>query len=267
MTGASEFSASDVAVVHRDAHYLIVSKPSGLATTSPDGQRCLASLVHDIDPEAPRLHASSRLDAEVSGLVTFARTERATEELLDARRRGTYRRLYVALAQAAPDPVDGVWEDAIALDSRDLRRRRAVPGGTDRHGAKAARTRYACEPGASPLRWLWLSPHTGSTHQLRVHAAAHGAPLVGDVHYGGPRRVVLDDGRVLLARRTMLHCRMLSLPRLDGGGELVVGLQPPVDFADLWSRGGGDGTLLAEEAPARAALQLLSAPPSTTAAG
>ena len=71
-----------IAIVHRDAELLVVNKPSGLPTTSPDGGDCLVARVHELDPDAPRLHPTSRLDAEVSGLVTFARTARATEALL-----------------------------------------------------------------------------------------------------------------------------------------------------------------------------------------
>ena len=57
-----------------------------------------------------------------------------------------------------------------------------------------------------------LRPRTGRTHQLRVHAAKAGAPLFGDHAYGGERRLTLPDGRVLTARRVMLHCHRVSFP-------------------------------------------------------
>jgi 23S rRNA-/tRNA-specific pseudouridylate synthase len=89
-----------------------------------------------------------------------------------------------------------------------------------------------------------LRPETGRTHQLRVHAAAHGAPLLGDVSYGGPRRVVLGDGRVITPRRVMLHCAFV---RIDGIGEGIgrgFVCDPPEDFAETWHAVGGDDSSL-----------------------
>src|ERR1700755_3605750 len=88
----------DVRVLHRDAELLVLWKPAGLPTTSPDGRGCLTELAAQLDPAAPHLHASSRLDAEVTGIVTFARTTRAIEHLLEARRSGRYERFYLGLA-------------------------------------------------------------------------------------------------------------------------------------------------------------------------
>ena len=68
-------------MLYRDAHLLALYKPSGLPTTSPDGKRCLTEVASALDPQAPQLQASSRLDAEVTGLVTFARTGKAIQAL------------------------------------------------------------------------------------------------------------------------------------------------------------------------------------------
>ena len=100
-----------------------------------------------------------------------------------------------------------------------------------------ARTRYRLRATAGDAAALWLTPFTGRTHQLRVHVAHAGFALLGDVHYGGPRRVVLADGRVVRAARTMLHCAWLSLPM--GRELLVFECAPPEDFGTLWSTLGG----------------------------
>src|SRR5262249_52082411 len=153
----------------------------------------------DLDPRAPRLHPTSRLDAEVTGLVTFARTERATEALLKARRRGDYRRRYLALAAVAPEPSVGLWPWPIALDPRAPRKRIATSGERER----PAETEYRTGVVLPLVTVLHLFPRTGRTHQLRVHASRAGSPLLGDVHYGGVRRVVREDGRVVTVRRVM----------------------------------------------------------------
>tara|TARA_B100001750_G_scaffold20377_1_gene13831 strand:+ start:2708 stop:3418 length:711 start_codon:yes stop_codon:yes gene_type:complete len=233
----------NVTVVHRDAHLLVLSKPPRLPTTHPSGGDCLVRRATALDPDAPHLHASSRLDAEVTGMVTFARTKRANEALRRARREGRYGRLYLALAIAPDAPtLADAWTEAIAMDPADPRRRRAVPPGTA--DAKASRTHPALRAHVGPLALLALRPQTGRTHQLRVHAAAHGLPLFGDVHYGGEKRLVLPDGRVLTARRTLLHCAALTLPRVEGTGELHLRLPPPPDFARPWTTVGGDPAAL-----------------------
>ncbi|HEX4352905.1 MAG TPA: pseudouridine synthase, partial [Polyangiales bacterium] len=191
--------ASSLQVVHRDEHLLVLFKPSGLATTSPDGSGCLASLAREIDPDAARLHASSRLDADVTGLVTFARTDRAIAQLMAARAAGHYQRYYLGLAAAAPDPSHGDWRGAIAKDPRNPRRRIIAAEG--KSGAVSAHSRYRVVSSSSQVTLLSLRPQTGRTHQLRLHASAAGVPLLGDKHYGGLTRVTLPDGRVVLAPR------------------------------------------------------------------
>ena len=222
---------AEVRVAHRDEQLLVLVKPPGLPTTSPDARDCLVERARAIDPRAPRLHPSSRLDAEVSGLVTFARTRRATHALLAARRKGTYGRVYLGIASAAPEPESGTWDAAIGIDPDDKRLRKA--GG---RSARDARTIYAVrELAPEGAALLELRPHTGRTHQLRVHAAHAGAPLLGDVLYGGPRRVVRPDGRVVTARRVMLHCHALSLPDVASGAGTLELVEPlPDDMERVW---------------------------------
>src|SRR4051794_20154428 len=132
-------------VVHRDDDLLVIDKPSGLATTSPDGENCLASWARAHDPDAPRMHASSRLDAEVTGLVTFARTTRAIQQLTAARAAGRYRRFYLGLARQPPEPPDGEWRFPIGRDPRDPRRRVALPSGaTVRAGRGKSKLKGSC---------------------------------------------------------------------------------------------------------------------------
>lgn len=230
-------AAAAVRVVHRDEQLLVLHKPAGLPTTSPDGRGCLTEVAADLDVRAPRLHPSSRLDAEVSGLVTFARTRRATRALLDARSAGRYGRLYQGLASSAPDPEEGRWEQAIGIAPRDKRLRTAVePTGKRRSKARPAATDYrVVERAPGGQAFLELRPRTGRTHQLRVHCAHAGAPLLGDVQYGGPRRVTLPDGRVVTPRRVMLHCASLSLPDVARGtGTLELRDEMPDDMRDVW---------------------------------
>ena len=253
---------TDVGIVHRDDALLVLAKPSGLPTTSPDPREdCLVRRAAKLDPDAPRLHPTSRLDAEVSGLVTFARTKEANQAILAARREGRYGRLYLAIATTAPTPPGGRWSWAIGIDPRDPRRRRAHPagaassnapsfegGGVDRaaHAAslREATTDYAVIAETAEATLLALRPRTGRTHQLRVHAAEAGSPLVGDVHYGGVRRVTRANGRVVRAPRVMLHCASVDVPDVAAAGTLRLRLPVLDDFAQVWARLGGDAASL-----------------------
>lgn len=212
-------------ILHRDADLLVVDKPSGLATTSPDGGDCLARRVQALDRGAERCHPSSRLDADVTGVVVFARTSRGIDRVLGARAQGRYARRYVALARA-PETGSAIssedaceWRWRIAIDPRDPRKRRALEDGQPGERAQDAHTKARVMARSALAVSLLLEPVTGRTHQLRVHAARGGAPLLGDATYGGPRRLTTHDGRVLACARVALHCLVVVIPARDGSLE------------------------------------------------
>jgi 23S rRNA-/tRNA-specific pseudouridylate synthase len=230
-------AAGEPWVLHRDRDLLIVYKPTGLPTTRPDDGPCLVRSAEALDPKAPRLHASSRLDAEVTGIVTFARSERAIRALLEARREGRYERYYLGISAAAPDPTEGEWRWAIVQDPREPRQRIALAP-DDPRGARSL-TRYRVQSLQPMAAVLSLRPETGRTHQLRVHAAGAGVALLGDRHYGGELKRVLANGRVVRAPRVMLHCARVRLPAPGGGEPLTIDAPVPDDMHKLWRELGG----------------------------
>jgi 23S rRNA-/tRNA-specific pseudouridylate synthase len=238
----------ELEIAFEDRDLLVAVKPAGLATTAPHDGPSLTRTLGRMRPGM--LHPSSRLDAEVTGLVTYAKTKRAIESLRRARAAGRYGRGYLALAASSPPAPEGLWEASIALDARDPTLRVAVsPGGTGTR-LQDAKSGFRVRETVGGVVALWLTPYTGRTHQLRVHAAHAGAPLLGDVRYGGPKRVVLEDGRVLGARRVMLHCAWLRLPAVEGGGSIELRRAPPDDLRDLWlGLGGTLQALRAEPGP------------------
>lgn len=232
--------ASDVEpeIIHHDAQLLIVDKPPGLPTTAPTPtEPCLAHWVRDRFPDL-QAHATSRLDSQVSGLVTFALTRSANRHLLDARRAGAYERVYMGVTICDLSLDRGQWSWPISIDPRNPKRRLAGPG----RGEREAATRYevaARTPNATLLR---LRPDTGRTHQLRVHAAKAGAPLFGDPLYQGARRKALPDGSVVTARRVMLHCVRVSFPSLAPGERMQLEAPAPPDMDRVWRALGGSPT-------------------------
>jgi len=230
----------DATVLVERGGFVFVDKPSGMAT-EPDHAGVEASLVARVAQKlgVPRtsLHALTRLDVGVSGVVTLARNAEAREQAQALRERGAWHRRYVALASGAPTPARGTWAQALGRP-RGLR--------TGPRAARAASTRYAevgkAIPVVVPARTgnakveptlLALGPITGRTHQLRMHAAHAGVPLLGDTTYGGPGRLVLAGGLVRPLERIALHAAWVEL---ELGGELLrVVAAPPADLLALWS--------------------------------
>lgn len=227
-------------IMYRDEHLLVLDKPVGMATTAPEDGPSLFVEARKLDPRAPQLHPLSRLDTQVSGLVTFARTARANEHAMAARRAGSLRRAYLGLCITAPTPETGSWQFAIGLDPRDSTLRRALAPDASGRAVKEAHTRYAVHARTGPLIALDLWPITGRTHQLRVHASAAGCALAGDTAYGGIKRITLSNGRVLTAGRCMLHCAAFRMPDVeDPSKTLRLALAPPDDMQSLWRAAGG----------------------------
>jgi 23S rRNA-/tRNA-specific pseudouridylate synthase len=241
----SALPAPDPRIVYRDEQLLVIDKPVGIATTQPEGGASLFTWAREHDPGAPALHPLSRLDLQVSGLVTFARTAHANRCAIEARQQGLLRRAYLGLCLRRPEPDEGDWQLAIGLDPKNAKHRRALAVEAEGPGIKAAHTHYRVHAAAGPLSALDLWPITGRTHQLRVHAGAAGSPLAGDVAYGGERRITLPNGRILTAGRVMLHCAAFRMPHPTRPNELfTLSLAPPADMLLLWASAGGQADAL-----------------------
>lgn len=214
-----------------------VEKPPGIAT-EPDQRGASTSLLHwaaaELGVAPDEINALSRLDVGVSGVVVLGLDAEARKRVQSFRERGLWKRRYVALAAGIPEPELGTWDDPIQKGRGSLRV-------THPSGEKAL-TRYrVVAKVSSRIRGsvLSLDPETGRTHQLRVHAAAHGAPLFGDRSYGGPTRVASSTGAVRALGRVLLHAAWVDLP----GQTRVVSALPP-EFAVIWASLGGNADAL-----------------------
>jgi 23S rRNA pseudouridine1911/1915/1917 synthase len=186
---------------------------------------------------AAELRLTHRLDRETSGVLVVAETAQAASVISSAFARGRVRKEYLALVSGAIAGEDGVIELPIGEDDgrKVFVRREVVAGG------QSAVTRWRVErrlPGTTLLR---LFPETGRRHQLRVHLAAVGHPILGDLLYGRPEADYLDlirgtrDARrdEGAPARQLLHCARLEFPDPAGAGNVEVAAPLPADFADL----------------------------------
>jgi 23S rRNA-/tRNA-specific pseudouridylate synthase len=237
VTGSRANDDLTVILLRNGGDFVAADKPAGIPTI-PDhagsAHALLAAVARTLGVEASRLHATSRLDRDVSGVVVFTLTKGAAERLARARAEGTYERRYLALAAKAPDARGGTWDVPIGR-ARDPRLRMA--SGRDPVDAKTRYQVAALAPGGEAM--LAVAPVTGRTHQIRVHSAYAGAPLIGDRAYGGPSRVTLATGRVLEPGRIALHAARIVVPGEDGSPVLVTS-PIPAELESLWSSLGGD---------------------------
>jgi len=217
-------------ILFENERFLAVEKPSGLsmATRPGDGAavaRILAGL--GLDPSAD-LRPVHRLDVGTSGIVLVARgaeAHRTATALFAAR---SVRKSYRAIVWGHPVPARGTVDRPLAVDREDRRRMRVAEGG------KRAVTRWRTLVRLDSVAHLELAPETGRTHQIRVHLAALGHPIVGDDLYGGPRwRGVRDRAlRAALAERLplLLHAAALSFRDPDTGATIDVRSDEPDAF-------------------------------------
>lgn len=216
-------AAAGATILARAADFVAADKPAGIPTI-PDHaggtHSLLARVARTLGVDVSALHPTSRLDAGVSGVVVFTRTKAARERLARARAEGAYHRLYVAISARAPAVERGSWDSPV----------NGVP-------ARSLFTVVAGAPAGHTL--LAVAPQTGRTHQIRIHASAAGAPLLGDRAYGGPVRVTLATGRVLEPGRIALHAARVVVPDAEGR-PLAISSPIPPELVSLWSSLGGD---------------------------
>lgn len=173
-----------IAILHRDDAVLIIDKPAGLAVHA--GPRGGASLEDHL--EALRFgkrhlpQPAHRLDADTAGCLVLGRTKPALAALgrLFATP-GTVAKTYWAVVRGAPPDATGVIEAPLLKQSTARAGWRMI---VDAKG-QAAATAWRVLGRGPGMAWLELTPRTGRTHQLRVHCAHLGCPILGDERYGG----------------------------------------------------------------------------------
>ncbi len=204
-----------------DENVLVVDKPAGLLSEAPPHR------------PAPNLHALAearfgpltllhRLDRDTSGVLVLARTQPAARAWGAAWQSGGVQKEYAAVV-AAPNRLEESGRISARLGPDPLQRERMM---VVAKGGQGAVTDYAVIARAADRQLVRLWPRTGRTHQLRVHLASLGAPILGDRLYGDPQA----------APRLLLHARRITLPPLgdEGPRTYTAPLPPEFDF------GGGD---------------------------
>jgi len=236
---------------YRDDSLLIIDKPAGLVVHPAAGNRdgTLQNALLHFDPDLdklPRAGIVHRLDKETSGLLMIARTLQAHRSLVEQLQARTVGREYLAIIQGAM--IGGSTVDAPIGRHPVDRKRFAVRhpwrgdeqnGRTvDHHTGKPAVTHYRILERLPHHTVLRITLETGRTHQIRVHMAHIGYPLLGDPVYGGRMRIPPGADTALTAtirgfRRQALHAAKLALRHPQTGEPCQWQVEPPADMQEL----------------------------------
>jgi 23S rRNA pseudouridine1911/1915/1917 synthase len=196
-------AAEDIAldVIHEDRDILVVNKPAAMTVHPAPGHRA-STLVNAVLAHCGDLSGIGgvlrpgivhRLDRDTSGVIVVAKHDAAHNALAKQLKAREVDKVYVALVEGTPKPADGVIDAPIARDPRRRQRMAVVEGGRE------AATAYRVLERFEGVSLVEARPRTGRTHQIRVHLAAIGHPIVGDPVYG--RRSPLVPRQFLHAAR------------------------------------------------------------------
>ena len=213
-------------VIYEDPYIVVLNKASGLLVAAdrwdPDAPRLDTLANAQLCADGERLYAVHRIDKDTSGLVIYAKTDKAHRALSMAFEKREVHKTYYALVNGRP-----LWDQIevdIPLRADGDQRHRTVQ---DRHHGKDAKTVFQNLGACGPFSWIEARPITGRTHQIRVHLTLSGITIVCDPLYGRPDSVYLSkikrkwngdqyDERPLLARLA-LHAARIQITHPETG--------------------------------------------------
>lgn len=220
----ADIELAESMLVHRDGSAIVLNKLPGLATqggtkTESHVDGLLDALKYDA-PVRPKL--VHRLDKDTSGALLIARTPRAAAYFAKSFSNRSAKKTYWAIVVGVPDIAQGEIDLPLA--------KQPGSGGEKMHvhdSGLPSKTRYRIiDRAGNRAAWVELQPLTGRTHQLRVHMAAIGHPIVGDGKYGGKGAFLTGA----VSRKLHLHSRRLRIDHPDGGA-IDVQAEVPEHFA------------------------------------
>ena len=238
-------------LLYEDHDLLVVNKPAGMVVHPAAGQAdgtLVNALLHHC-PDLPGINGCQRpgivhrLDKDTSGAMIVAKSEAAMTALAAQFKARAIEKEYRALAAGVPSPRCGRIETLIGRDPRNRKKMAASPmptGELPPSRGRRAVTRYSLLEPLGPASWLKLMIETGRTHQIRVHLAHIGHPVLGDATYGGRRaRLTLNRPQTpfgsddLKIGRHMLHAYRIAFqhPVRHQAMELIAPLPPDMNEA------------------------------------
>lgn len=222
-----------IEIVYEDSDIILVNKQAGLVVHPAPGHasgtlvNALLFHCHDLGGIGGTMRPGivHRLDKDTTGLIVVAKHEAALNNLAIQFQTGRTEKVYLALVHGCPDRESGTIRSTIGRHPTDRKRMAVDPP----HG-KSAVTHYKIEKRLGPITLLRVRIETGRTHQIRVHLAHIGYPIVGDQVYG---KTALDRKIPSCPSRQMLHATSFSFDHPADGRRMQFTVPPPPDMAQL----------------------------------
>lgn len=236
-----------LAVLHEDPYIIVLNKPAGLVVHPASGHwsgtlaNALLSHCSDLAGIGGEMRPGivHRLDRDTTGVMVVAKNDKAMDVLAKQFRKGMIHKEYLALVHGVPEPPEGRIETLIGRSRVDRKKMSTRPA-----TGKNAITNYAVVQSSGLCSLVRLRIETGRTHQIRVHMAYLGHPVVGDQKYGKKKRPVLaksDENNELVELlfsipRQMLHAECLAFQHPVDNAPVEFRAPLPSDMAELMSR-------------------------------
>jgi 23S rRNA pseudouridine1911/1915/1917 synthase len=214
-----------ITIVYQDNDIIVVDKPAGM-TVHPAPGHPTGTLVNALLAACPDLRGIAgtlrpgivhRLDKDTSGLLVVAKNDRAMRALQRQMKEREVHKTYLALVEGVPSPREGTIEAPIGRNPKNRKKMAVVAGGRD----STTRYRVREDVGSAKYALLEVELVTGRTHQIRVHVAALGHPVVGDAVYGRRSTVI---------GRQFLHAWKLGFGMPLGGRKVEFESPLPADL-------------------------------------
>lgn len=217
----------DIDLLHEDAHILVIHKKENLLTIATDREKektayaCLYSYVKRQKAEN-KIFIVHRLDKKASGILVFARSEEVKRKLQAQFHRHEIDRAYVAIVEGRLPENSGTVQNYLAEN-----RAYKVYVTTDPKAGKLAISNYRVRQRSSKYTWLEVTTRTGRKHQIRVHLAGLGHPIIGDKEYGSTRNPL---------NRLGLHASRLGFVHPVTGKKMTFEVEAPPAFRKMFSQ-------------------------------
>ncbi|WP_370184447.1 RluA family pseudouridine synthase [Alteriqipengyuania sp.] len=229
-----------LAVAYEDEHLIVVDKPAGMVVHPAAGNRdgtLVNALLHHCKGELSGINGVERpgivhrIDKDTSGLLVVAKTDSAHEGLAKQFAEHSISRRYIAICAGQPKPAEGTIDARLGRSDRDRKKMAVLPPDASR--GKHAVTHYRTINSWGIASKLECRLETGRTHQVRVHCASIGHPLLGDPQYGRDPKALRPILEKLGFKRQALHAASLGFVHPATGGRVDFQADLPRDMVEL----------------------------------
>jgi 23S rRNA pseudouridine1911/1915/1917 synthase len=246
---------TSIPILYEDADLLIVNKPDDLLSHPTDKivDHTVLGVLRHCRPDLPNLHLLHRLDRETSGVIALAKNPTAARSWTRHMEAHRIHKEYIAVVRGAVSPQEGIIDLPIGRQGGVIRVRQwvnvvgAVPAITrysvmTEDGGQKTENSSALRPLSSVFTVVRVFPETGRLHQIRVHFAAIGHPILGDPLYTGEGEIyqkmvkglaTANDRELLGFPRVALHAAVLSFPHPTSKSDLRIEAPLPEDMQNL----------------------------------